>query len=119
MRVAFFVLTATVFLAIPPMLRGEGARLTAVDPLSAKAGEMVGATGESISKANVAELYLTDGGVDFKVVMLEQTDTLIKFKIPNAVKPGRYNLMIKTTGSAPKLLEQPVRVEVVTVSAQN
>ena len=113
MRVAFLVLTAAVFFAVPQSLRADGARFNSVDPASGKAGDTIGANGEGIGKGNVAELYLTDGSLDIKVAIVEHTETLIKFTIPAKVKPGRYSLMIKTTGASPKLLEQPVKVEVI------
>ena len=41
-------------------------RITSVEPLTAKAGDTVNATGEEIDNANVDTLYLTDGTNDFK-----------------------------------------------------
>jgi hypothetical protein len=86
-------------------------RLTAVDPMNAKTGDLVAAAGQDCDKAKVVELYLTDGTNDHKVVIVEQSGDAIKFKVPSA-KPGRYALMIKTAGAAPKLLEQPVKLTV-------
>ena len=87
-------------------------RLTGVDPMNGKAGDVVSAAGEGCGKDKVVDLYLTDGTVDIKVKMIEQTDTAIKFNVPATVKPGRYALMIKTAGADPKLLEQPVKFTV-------
>jgi hypothetical protein len=42
------------------------ARITSVEPLTAKAGDTVNAIGEEIDNANVDTLYLTDGTNDFK-----------------------------------------------------
>ncbi len=99
-------LAALVLAAAPARAQS---RLTGVDPLNGKIGDVVAAAGENIDKGKVVELYLTDGTKDFKVVMLEQTETQIKFKVPASIKAGRYALMIKTGGSDPKLLEQPVK----------
>jgi hypothetical protein len=90
---------------------GQSCRISSVDPGSGKTGDTVGVTGESIDKAKVDELFLTDGTKDFKVEMLEQSDSAIKFKIPK-MKAGRYSLMLKTKGPDVKLLEQPVRFTV-------
>lgn len=87
-------------------------RFTSVEPTSGKAGAVLTITGENLGKALINELYLTTGKVDIKVPMDEQADTSIKFKIPAGVKPGSYKLMILTKGKEPKLIEQPVRVEV-------
>ena len=98
---------AVLFLAAAPA--SAQSRLTGVDPLNGKTGDVVAAAGENIEKGKVVELFLTDGAKDFKVVILEQSGALIKFKVPGSVKAGRYALMIKTGGTDPKLLEQPVK----------
>jgi hypothetical protein len=89
------------------------AHFTSVDPLSGKVGTVITVTGENIGKANIAEVYFTDGKNDMKVAVTEQTDTSLKVAIPAKATVGvRYRLMILTKGKEPKLIEQPVRVEV-------
>ncbi len=111
MRYAVPILCLAILLlaAVPASAQS---RLTGVDPLNGKSGDLVAAAGENIDKAKVVELYLTDGTKDWKVQIIEQTDSQIKFKVPGAVKAGRYALMIKTGGSEPKLLEQPIKFTV-------
>src|SRR5712692_8600014 len=93
--------------------RGQSTRITSVDPLTAKAGDVVSANGEGMDPANVDQLYLTNGTDDIKVEMTEQTDKLIKFKVPTGVKAGRWALMVHVkSGNGPKLIEQPVKVTV-------
>ena len=87
-------------------------RLTSVEPGNGKSGDTVTVAGSNLGKESLAELYLTDGKVDTKVQMTEQTAEAIKFKIPAAVKTGRYNLMVLTTGANARLIEQPVRLTV-------
>lgn len=84
--------------------------ITAVDPLSVKAGDTVSAKGEGIDKAAVDTLYLTDSTNDFKCEMIEQTATSIKFKVPAGMKAGRWALMVHTTNN--QLREQPVKLTV-------
>jgi hypothetical protein len=43
-----------------------------------------------------------------KVKLLEQTDHIIRFRIPPFAKPGRVQLLMLTKGDEPKLLEEPV-----------
>jgi hypothetical protein len=103
-------------LAAPPTLSGQEAlpRITTVEPTEGKPGDEIAITGENIGKANVAELYFTDGKNDIKAVIADQTDTSMKTKIPAGVKPGiRYRLMVLTKGKEPRLIEQPVRVEIL------
>ncbi len=88
----------------------RGQRIATVDPLSAKAGDTVSARGEGIEKAAVDTLYLTDGTHDFKCEMIEQTATGITFKVPAAMKTGRWALMLHTTKN--QLIEQPVKLTV-------
>jgi len=60
----------------------------------------------------VAGLYLTDGKVDIKVPIIEQTATSIKFRIPSEAKPGRLALMVLTKDKPPRLIEEPVKITV-------
>ena len=83
-----------------------------VTPDTAKVGDVIAVQGENLGKANVKEFYLTDGKLDLKTPVVEQTDTDAKVKVPAAAKAGRYRLMILTGGVQPQLLEQPVAVEI-------
>jgi hypothetical protein len=60
----------------------------------------------------VDEVYLTDHTFDMKVKVLGQSEDIIEFRIPPSVKPGRLQLLVKTTGHEPVLLEQPVFITV-------
>ena len=86
-------------------------RLASVTPEAGKAAGEFTATGENLSKAEVAELYLTDGKNDIKLVVIEQANESIKFKVPESVKAGRYALMI-LTADRKQFLEQPVKVTI-------
>lgn len=87
-------------------------RMTTVEPGNGKVGDVLVITGENLDKAQVSEIYLTDGKNDLKVDVTEQSATLVKFKVPAKAKPGRFSLMLLTTGKEPKLIEQPVRVTI-------
>jgi hypothetical protein len=89
-----------------PMLR-------TVDPDSVKAGAFATVSGENLDKSRVSELYVTNGTVDVKLDIVEQTSTAIKFKLPAKVAPGRYNMMVLLAGDPPRLIEEPARVTVV------
>jgi hypothetical protein len=111
MRFSLPVLVLAGLLFLPTAGRSQGARITGVDPLSAKVGDVVTASGEGIDKTNVDDLYLTDGKTDIKVEITEQTDKAIKFKVPDKAKGARWALMIHAkTGN--QLLEQPVKLAV-------
>ena len=81
-------------------------RCTAVDPDTGKVGDMISVKGENLDKANISEVYLTDGTKDTKAAISEQTATQIKFKVPE-IKPGRYHLAMLTANRA-SMIEQPV-----------
>jgi hypothetical protein len=113
MRFALVFLVLAGLALFPPAGKGQSTRITSVDPLTAKAGDVVSAKGEGMDPANVDELYLTNGTDDIKVEMTQQTDKLIKFKVPSGVKAGRWALMVHLkSGSGPRLIEQPVKVTV-------
>jgi len=81
-----------------------------VDPDSGKKGGTITAKGENLGKSGVGELYLTDGQKDTKAAIASESDTEIKFTIPD-IKPGRYRLLILTANKA-SFIEQPVVVTV-------
>ncbi len=81
-------------------------RCTAMDPDSGKVGDLIAVKGENLDKGNISEVYLTDGAKDTKAPISEQTDTQIKFKVPE-IKPGRYHLALLTANRA-SMIEQPV-----------
>ena len=87
--------------------------MRAVNPESVKAGEVATVSGEYLDKSRVKELYLTNNSGDIKVQMVEQTSVSIKFKLPEKVVPGRYNLLVLLAGDPERLIEEPARVTVV------
>ena len=70
---------------------------------------MITARGSNLGRDRVAAIYLTDGTNDTKAVLVEQSATEMKFKIPAGVKPGRLALMILTAGNDAKVIEEPVK----------
>ena len=111
-----FLLCALILsLSIPQSLPAQVPMpsIKTVDPASGKVGDLIKASGENLEKKIVAQLYLTDGKNDVPCQVTEQTATAISFKIPTSAKPMRYSLVVLTTGKDPKLIEQPVRLEVV------
>ncbi len=83
-----------------------------VQPDSGKIGSVLRVAGVFLGKARVDEVYLTDHTFDMKCKVMDQTEDYIEFRIPPSVKPGRLQLLVKTTGREPLLLEQPVYITV-------
>ena len=114
MRKYPFAIAVAIFfaLAVPIRLIGQSTipQMQKVDPASARSGDVVAVTGDSLDQDSVAALYLTDGKEDVKVEITEQTADVIKFKIPANAKTGRLALMVLTKGKDPKLIEEPVKV---------
>jgi hypothetical protein len=84
-----------------------------VNPDSIKAGGVATVSGEYLDKSRVKELSLTNNSGDVKVQVLEQTPESIKFKLPEKVAPGRYNLLVLLVGDPERLIEEPARITVV------
>ena len=113
MRFAVPTIALTGLLLFSATATAQSTQISSVDPLTAKAGDAVSAKGQGLGATNVDALYLTNDVADVKVEMIEQTDQLIKFKVPVRVKPGRLAPMIHLkSGSRPKLYEQPVKITV-------
>ena len=83
-----------------------------VEPKNGKVGSVLKATGAFLGKNKVEEVYLTDHTFDMMVKVLDQTDNSIQFRIPPSVKPGKLQLLVKTAGKDPVLLEEPVYITV-------
>jgi hypothetical protein len=83
-----------------------------VEPDSGNIGSVLRINGVFLGKTKVDEVYLTDHTFDMKVKVLGQTDDSIEFRIPPFVKPGRLQLLVRTAGKDPVLLEQPVYITV-------
>jgi len=83
-----------------------------VEPDSGKIGSVLQIHGVFLGKTKVDEVYLTDHTFDMKVKVLGQSEDVIEFRIPPSVKPGRLQLLVKTTVHEPMLLEQPVFITV-------
>ncbi|MCC6262717.1 MAG: hypothetical protein IT169_03995 [Bryobacterales bacterium] len=110
-----FILLLALALALPAIAFAASGvpMMRALDKEEAKRGDTVIVSGENLGKANVNELYLTDGTNDVKLKIVEQTDSAITFVIGREVKFGRYSLMILTAGATPMFIEQPVKVSIV------
>ncbi len=87
-------------------------RMTTVEPANGKIGDLITVAGENLQKDTVSKVFLTDGKNDVPVDITDQSATNIKFKIPAKATPGRFALMLLTSGKEPKLIEQPVKVTV-------
>jgi len=105
-----FSLSLLVFGLAP--LRAQVPQMTTVDPGVGKIGSVLRVNGVHLDKDRVDEVYLSDKTLDMKVKVLEQSDNWIKFRIPPSVKPGRLQLVVKTTGRNSLVLEQPVYITV-------
>jgi hypothetical protein len=93
-------------------LSAQAPQMNTVQPNEGKIGSVLRIHGIFLDKTKVEEVYLTDHTFDMKVKVLDQKDDVIEFRIPPSVKPGRLQLLVKTTGKQPLLLEQPVYITV-------
>ena len=98
----FFVFT------LLPATAQTNSRITAVDPASGKVNDTVTVTGDSLGKAAVSGVFLSDDQNDHKATIVDQETGKIVFKVPE-VKAGDYNVSIQVGTS---LLIQPVRFTV-------
>ncbi len=88
-------------------------RMTSVDPMNGKAGDVITVAGENLQKEIVAKVFLTDDKTDILCEVMEQTATSLKIKIPAKVEKGvRLSLMVETSGKDRKQIVQPVKVAI-------
>jgi hypothetical protein len=110
MRPMFVFALVSLSFALP--LVAQVPQMATIDPGSGKIGSVLRVQGVHLGKNLVDEVYLTDHSFDLQVKVLKQSDDSIEFRIPPAAKPGRLQLLVKTAGKKPYLLEQPVYVTV-------
>ena len=111
--ILFIVFLAVSIVAPTLLLAADGVpKMSVVTPGHGRIGDVMKVEGVYLDAAHVAEVYLTDGTTDWKVEILKQSEERIEFKIPATAKPGRFQLMVLTTGPDAKLIEEPVRVTV-------
>jgi IPT/TIG domain len=94
--------------ALLPAIAQTNSRISAVDPTSGKVNDTVTITGNSLGKATVSGVFLSDDTNDHKATIVDQEASKIVFKVPQ-VKAGDYNVSIQVGNS---LLIQPVRFTV-------
>lgn len=114
MRISLLLISLLLALPLPlhPEIEARMPTMTGVDPVAGTSGDVLTVQGTNLGEDNVAAVFLTDGKDDFKAVIVAQTATSIKFKIPPEAKPGRFALMVLTKEKDPRLIEEPVKVTV-------
>ncbi|HUJ50192.1 MAG TPA: hypothetical protein VLW25_08325 [Bryobacteraceae bacterium] len=110
MRFVFALSLLSLPVALPA--RAQVPQMNTVQPESGKIGSVLRIHGVYLGKEKVDEVYLTDHTFDMMVKVLDQTEDSIEFRIPPSAKPGRLQLLVKTPGKKPLLLEQPVYITV-------
>ena len=83
-------------------------RASQMEPRIAKPGTVITITGAALGKSKVEEVYLTDHRFDMKVKVLEQSDDVLKIRVPPHAKPGRQQLLVLTSGDNAAYLEMPL-----------
>jgi hypothetical protein len=78
----------------------------------AKVGESVTITGKNLGK-RLAEDYLTDGKNDFKLEVVEKSETALRVRIPVGTPPGHFRFMVLTSDKPGVLVEQPPCLNVI------
>ena len=82
--------------------------LLTLTPDTAKVGDIVVATGNTLGKSVVGSLYLSKGEVLVRVTIVKQDEASISFKVPDGTKPGRYGLTVLRLGLSPTYIDEPV-----------
>jgi len=85
-------------------------RFYSVDPDTGKKGDVIVGKGENLGKPIVADVLLSNGTKDTSVAISAQSDSEVRFQIPD-VAPGRYRVLILSADHS-AIIEQPVVVNV-------
>jgi len=101
------VLSSLLFIGLADQLPAQAPQMKEVDPGNVAVGSVVRARGSALGKDKVDSVYLSDHTLDLMVKVLNQSEDMIEFRVPPSVKPGKLQLVLKTAGKDPYLLEQP------------
>lgn len=113
MRISMIWIALLLLCAVPARGQNGGfPMMSSVEPAAVKGGDLATARGVRLGTDAVAALFLTDGAIDVKVEIVEQTATTLKFRIPRSLKPGRFALMVQTPGQDGRYIEEPVKITV-------
>ena len=87
---------------------------TRLTDTAARAKSLAGLHGfeRRLDAANVRQVYLIYGKTEYRVSILEQTNTALRFRVPSDVPVGPMRLAAMLTGRA-ELMEQPVELMVL------
>jgi hypothetical protein len=107
-----WIVVSLLLVGLAACLPAQVPQMNSVAPDSGKVGTVLRAHGVFLGRDKVEGIYLSDHTLDMMVKVLNQSDDVIEFRIPPSVKPGKLQLVIKTTGKDAYLLEQPVYVRV-------
>ena len=77
----------TLFALVAVTAWAQSPRVLSVEPDTGKQGDELVVSGQNLDKGHVADLFLTAGGKDAKVKMVEQSAESIRFSVPK-VRPG-------------------------------
>jgi hypothetical protein len=86
--------------------------LQGVMPTKARPGDVVTVTGVAVDDGHVKEIYLTNGEVDYRVEILEQSNLAVRLRVPTKIPAGQMRFAIVVV-SRPELLEQPVLLKIL------
>lgn len=107
-----WIVVSLLLMGLVASLPAQVPQMNSVTPDSGKVGAVLRAHGVFLGRDKVEGVYLSDHTLDMMVKVLNQSDSVIEFRIPPSVKPGKLQLVIKTAGKEVYLLEQPFYVTV-------
>lgn len=73
-------------------------RVTRLEPDSGSPEDIVTAYGERLDSSRVGDVSLSGGNVQALVRIIQQEETLIRFRIPTMLTPGTYIVVIHPVG---------------------
>src|SRR5260370_41693135 len=72
----------------------QAIHLREVAPQQGKVGDILKAYGDSLNAERVLEVYLTNGFMDYRVEVMEQTEHWFTFRIPAGITAGQFRVAV-------------------------
>ncbi len=84
--------TATILLGMLSEPNPQAPRFHSIEPSHAGPGAVISASGTGL--ANLPGVLISDGRSDLTAVVTQQSDSAVKFSVPQEIRPGRQRIRL-------------------------
>ncbi len=89
-------------------------RIDRIEPAAVRAGAYVTALGVNLNRSRVVDLILSGADTVSLARIVEQQDTIIRFRVPGSIAAGRYRIvLVVSSGWGMELIDQDLSIDIL------